>query len=62
MCQDVKRNEVDIIVTNSPKSGIKRHDGYYTCKEFHDVFKLKNMFFFLYDHPISFKDFKNILY
>jgi DNA-binding transcriptional LysR family regulator len=51
----LERNEVDVIVTNSPNSALNDLMDIIPVKEFHDVFIAKKDDFPLYDHPISFK-------
>ena len=58
----LERNEVDIIVTNSPNQALNDMMDIIPVKEFHDVFIAKKDDFPLYDHPISFQELQNILY
>jgi DNA-binding transcriptional LysR family regulator len=52
----LERNEVDIIVTNSPNQALNDMMDIIPVKEFHDVFIAKKDDFPLYDHPISFQE------
>ena len=52
----LERNEVDVIVTNSPNSSLNDLMDIIPVKEFHDVFIAKKDAYPLYDHPISFHE------
>lgn len=55
----LERNEVDVIVTNSPNSALNDLMDIIPVKEFRDVFIAKKDAFPLYDHPISFQELLN---
>lgn len=52
----LERNEVDVIVTNSPNSSLNDLMDIIPVKEFHDVFIAKKDTYPLHDHPISFQE------
>ena len=52
----LERNEVDVIVTNSPNSSLNDLMDIITVKEFRDVFIAKKDTYPLYDHPIAFQE------
>ena len=52
----LERNEVDVIVTNSPNSALNDLMDIIPVKEFRDVFIAKKDTFPLYDRPISFQE------
>lgn len=52
----LERNEVDVIVTNSPNSALNDLMNIIPVKEFHDVFIAKKDTFPLYDHPVTFQE------
>lgn len=54
--QMLERNEVDLIVTNSPNSSINDLMDIIPVKEFRDVFIAKKDAFPLHEHPISFRE------
>ena len=58
----LERNEVDIIVTNSPNQALNDMMDIIPVKEFHDVFIAKKMTFLYMIIPYHFRSFKNILY
>ncbi len=51
----LERNEVDVIVTNSPNSALNDMMDIIPVKEFHDVFIAKEKDFPLNNHPLTFK-------
>ncbi|TAH74954.1 MAG: LysR family transcriptional regulator [Anaerolineaceae bacterium] len=55
----LERNEVDVIVTNSPNSSLNDLMDIIPVKEFHDVFIAKKDEYPLYDHPVSFRELLN---
>jgi DNA-binding transcriptional LysR family regulator len=55
----LERNEVDVIVTNSPNSSLNDLMDIIPVKEFRDVFIAKKDAFPLYDHTISFQELQN---
>lgn len=52
----LERNEVDVIVTNSPNSSLNDLMDIIPVKEFHDVFIGKKDTFSLFDHIVNFKE------
>jgi len=52
----LERNEVDVIVTNSPNSALNNMMKIIPVKEFHDIFIANKEAFPLTDRPISLKD------
>lgn len=52
----LERNEVDVIVTNSPNSALNDLMNIIPVKEFRDVFIAKKDAFPLYDHPVTFQE------
>lgn len=52
----LERNEVDVIVTNSPNSALNDMMDIIPVKEFRDVFIAKKDTYPLYDHPISLQE------
>lgn len=52
----LERNEVDVIVTNSPNPALNDMMDIIPVKEFRDVFIAKKDAFPLYDHPITFQE------
>lgn len=52
----LERNEVDVIVTNSPNSALNDLMNIIPVKEFSDVFIAKKDAFPLYDHSITFQE------
>lgn len=55
----LERNEVDVIVTNSPNSALNDLMDIIPVKEFNDVFIGKKDTFPLFDHTITFKQLQN---
>jgi len=52
----LERNEVDVIVTNSPNPALNDMMDIIPVKEFRDVFIAKKDVFPLHDHPVSFQE------
>lgn len=52
----LERNEVDVIITNSPNSSLNDLMDIIPVKEFHDVFIGKKDTFPLFDHTVTFKE------
>lgn len=52
----LERNEVDVIITNSPNSGLNNMMDIIPVKEFHDIFIARKDIFPLYDRPISLQE------
>lgn len=52
----LERNEVDLIVTNSPNSSLNDLMDIIPVKEFSDVFIAKKDVFPLHEHPVSFRE------
>lgn len=52
----LERNEVDVIVTNSPNSGLNNMMDIIPVKDFRDIFIAKKEAFPLYDHPITLQE------
>lgn len=52
----LERNEVDVIVTNSPNSALNNTMEMYPVMEFHDIFIANRDTFPLHDHPVSLEE------
>ncbi len=52
----LERNEVDVIVTNSPNSALNNMMQIIPVKEFHDVFIANKDAYPLFDHPITLQE------
>ncbi len=52
----LERNEVDVIVTNSPNSSLNNNMQIIPVKEFHDVFIANKEAYTIMDHPITLQE------